>query len=62
MPKDLKDNNITREEFLDDIDSLPRGELEEVASDLYGITNPEDITRGDIIDMIMEIYDMESKD
>lgn len=55
-----KEDKITREEFLEDIDSMSRGELEEVASEIYGIQNPEDLTRGDIIDMIMEIYDQES--
>ena len=51
---------VTREEFLEDIDSMTRGELEDVANEIYGIQNPEDLTRGDIIDMIMEIYDQES--
>lgn len=54
------EKKITREEFLDDIDSMTRGELEDVANEIYGIQNPEDLTRGDIIDMIMEIYDQES--
>ena len=56
------EEKITREEFLEDIDSMSRGELEDVASEIYGIQNPEDLTRGDIIDMIMEIYDQESND
>ena len=61
MAKEFEtEEKVTREEFLDNLDSLPRGELEEVANDIYGISNPEDLTRGDIIDMIMEIYDMES--
>lgn len=60
MAKDFKEEKITREEFLEDIDSMSRGELEDVASEIYGIQNPEDLTRGDIIDMIMEIYDQES--
>ena len=62
MSKDFKEEKITREEFLEDIDSMSRGELEDVASEIYGIQNPEDLTRGDIIDMIMEIYDLENKE
>lgn len=60
MSNNFETEKITREDFLEDLDSLPRGELEEIASENYGITNPEDLTRGDIIDMIMEIYDQES--
>jgi hypothetical protein len=53
------EEKITREQFLEDIDSMTRGELEDVAREIYEIANPEDLTRGDIIDMIMEIYDLE---
>ena len=46
MARNLEhEEKITREEFLEDIDSMTRGELEDVASEIYGIQNPEDLTR-----------------